>query len=915
MADTTSGIAERMVGRRRELEILSSAFANARAGAATLVRVRGATGTGKTTLLDAFARSVGDRAEVLRGTCRRPGRSGLERAVEGLLPDAEGRYGTPVALLSRRLGRRLADVAATRPAVLVLDDFHHCDDASVRVLAHQAHRGAELPLLLVVAQRPADLPVWPPLALSPGDVATIDLAELDEADVAGWAAARWQVAPEPGFAAALAGLTGGNPALLAEVCGMLRTEGFDPDSRGAARARVLAPPARARLVERVFAGRPEHVRRVAEAAAVFGRPDVELAAMLGGVPEPLVVDAIRVLAAEHQLTADGREFASPAVRDAVLAGVPERRLAPLRLTAARLLNDRGRSAEDVGEHLIGRRLLPERWMRDVLAEAARTAERAGRAGDAARYLGVLVAESPQDMPVRIEYARLVGVRDPLAAYATLAGTAELAADPRSRARISLQLAKAALTAREPAEATRLLTTALDQLDAEPAAETDRGLRTELEAALLLVAFEQPGTLGVLGGRLAGMSGLGGQTPPETGVLALASLAHMVAGTHRELAVSCARRALERPAPAVRWSCSLAAYVLYVADEVDEAVRASVDLAPDPQRDDAGWPEVMALTAHSWLTCGAGDLARALSDATAAVRIAEREDRPELATAPLVSQTLILLQQGDVGGAAQAMARAEAEGPDRVVLRFPHHLLARARLCELDGDLEGALGHLRRCGEWLREEGAGNPLFVPWWLDGARVLVRLGRRAEALELVEHGEELARRWETTSARGLALLGRGITAEGGAAVDGLVVAAEVLGGTSASWYLTEAETLLGQALLRAGDHPGARRHYRAAVDLSVRSGFWGRAEEARAGVTAAGGRNYPVTGNVTDVLTVGERRVGELAATGATNRDIADTLLLALRTVEIHLTSVYRKLGVVGRAQLQERFPAGLLAETVQ
>jgi DNA-binding CsgD family transcriptional regulator len=79
----------------------------------------------------------------------------------------------------------------------------------------------------------------------------------------------------------------------------------------------------------------------------------------------------------------------------------------------------------------------------------------------------------------------------------------------------------------------------------------------------------------------------------------------------------------------------------------------------------------------------------------------------------------------------------------------------------------------------------------------------------------------------------------------------------------------------------------------------------------VTASGGRNYAVTGNVTDVLTVGERRVGDLAAAGATNREIADRLLLALRTVEIHLTSVYRKLGVNGRAHLQERFSRGLLA----
>ncbi|NBH05259.1 helix-turn-helix transcriptional regulator, partial [Amycolatopsis sp. SID8362] len=281
------------------------------------------------------------------------------------------------------------------------------------------------------------------------------------------------------------------------------------------------------------------------------------------------------------------------------------------------------------------------------------------------------------------------------------------------------------------------------------------------------------------------------------------------------------------------------------------------------------------------------------------------------TAPLVVQALVLLQQGDIDGAAAAMARADRGGPDGSVLRFPFHFLARGRLAEARGDLDGALAHLDRCGAALRAEGCANPLFVPWWLDAARVLVRLGRRAEAADLVAHGGELARAWGSAAARGMALLGHGLVAEGDAAVGKLREAVEVLGGTAASWYLTEAETALGQALLRGGDHQGARRAFRSAVDLSVRSGFWSRAEEAQAGVTAAGGRNYPVTGSVTDVLTLGERRVGELAATGATNRTIADALQLAVRTVEIHLTSVYRKLGVTGRTQLQERFPGGLLA----
>jgi DNA-binding CsgD family transcriptional regulator len=55
-------------------------------------------------------------------------------------------------------------------------------------------------------------------------------------------------------------------------------------------------------------------------------------------------------------------------------------------------------------------------------------------------------------------------------------------------------------------------------------------------------------------------------------------------------------------------------------------------------------------------------------------------------------------------------------------------------------------------------------------------------------------------------------------------------------------------------------------------------------------------------TDTLTQSERRVAELATAGATNREIAARLLITVRTVETHLTSLYRKLGVAGRTALR-------------
>ena len=56
----------------------------------------------------------------------------------------------------------------------------------------------------------------------------------------------------------------------------------------------------------------------------------------------------------------------------------------------------------------------------------------------------------------------------------------------------------------------------------------------------------------------------------------------------------------------------------------------------------------------------------------------------------------------------------------------------------------------------------------------------------------------------------------------------------------------------------------------------------------------------------LTGTERRVAELIAAGATNRDAAAELFVSVRTIETHVAAIYRKLGVRSRAELARRLP---------
>ena len=63
----------------------------------------------------------------------------------------------------------------------------------------------------------------------------------------------------------------------------------------------------------------------------------------------------------------------------------------------------------------------------------------------------------------------------------------------------------------------------------------------------------------------------------------------------------------------------------------------------------------------------------------------------------------------------------------------------------------------------------------------------------------------------------------------------------------------------------------------------------------------RRSAVTGP--DSLTPTERRVAELAASGLTNRQVAEALFVTVKTVETHLARVYQKLGIGTRAELRQ------------
>ena len=108
-------------------------------------------------------------------------------------------------------------------------------------------------------------------------------------------------------------------------------------------------------------------------------------------------------------------------------------------------------------------------------------------------------------------------------------------------------------------------------------------------------------------------------------------------------------------------------------------------------------------------------------------------------------------------------------------------------------------------------------------------------------------------------------------------------------------------GGRLRRARRRADARAPLRAALATFESLGAQPWAERARSELSAAGGRVRAPVATLTAALTPQELQVALLVADGATNRDAATRLFLSAKTIEAHLSSVYRKLGLRSRAQL--------------
>ena len=262
----------------------------------------------------------------------------------------------------------------------------------------------------------------------------------------------------------------------------------------------------------------------------------------------------------------------------------------------------------------------------------------------------------------------------------------------------------------------------------------------------------------------------------------------------------------------------------------------------------------------------------------------------------------LLEQGEADEAARVIDQggfAEQLPLDQVHLVW--FRLHRGRVRIETGSPERGVDELLQVGETVRLIPFDNPGTAPWRSWAAEGLRLLDRNDEARALAANELALARRWGDPHTIGASLRVLGLI-EGKAGIGLLREAVEVLAGSQARLEYARALVDLGAALRRENRRTEARQRLREGVDLALRLGAFRLAGRANEEIAATGARPRKVLQTGLDALTTSERRVAQLAADGMGNKEIAQTLFITIKTVEVHLSHAYRKLEIRSRAQLQ-------------
>jgi DNA-binding NarL/FixJ family response regulator len=873
-----------------------------------MLEVRGEPGIGKTRLLAELTRRARDHGFlVLTGQSTEQVQEtpygAIGQALDGHVQNADLTraqraalevvcpHGTvPAPVDSYRVDRAvraaLETLAKASGLVLVLDDLHWADDATLGLVAHLLRHPPVAPILMVVAYRPAQVPARVTAAIdhatSVGRVDRIELAPLSVDEVAELLGAD----TSRSRAETLHRRSGGNPFYL----GLLTRDG---DTSLADEINRLSPLTRE--VARAAAVAGEDFEPGLVAAVVDG---VSTRETLAALDDLLARDLVRVERDERRL-----RFRHPLVRDAAyLGGDDEWRVAAHRRVAVELAN-RHAPAVVRADHIA---LSAAKGDLDAVRTLVRAATVRMPEDPAAAARWLRVARNllpPGETALRQQVITMAGQAFALngdlteSSEALGEALAEIT-DPQSRVDTAVQYAT---VARLLGRYTDARTTLRTELDTAP--EGINTARIKLELTLINVVR--------------------GEIDHETDLIddVLASARR----SRDALLEACARTARA-------WSLYMAGDVARANHSCDTA-KALLDGVPDGEL--ASWIEPVF-----WLSQAERFLDRfddSLRHADRGIALARATGRNFVLTSLLSQRALLLRWLGRFDDASRAAA--DATEVARLIhsdARLGAALQMWSRIRLLAGDPADAVH--------LAEQAVGTGGEPDWWQRNARKSLllaltetdRVDRMADVLAILG-GPELATIVPANRPLDYEELVRADLTTGNLArAREWAEAAERFARPELPSRIGLAHLAWAQVAATEGDHVTARQRARDAVVAFGRQG--NQFEVARAYLV--GGRAAATAGDSADAisqleraaalfttcaapnmaaqavrelrqlgrrsagsatLTPREQEIADLVAGGATNRQIAEKLVISERTVGTHLSRIYAKLGISSRAAL--------------
>ena len=819
-------------------------------------------------------------------------------------------------------------LAQRAPLLIAVDDLQWADEPSLRFVLHLARRLEGLPVLLVVTVRgprsggDTERVLIAELTAAPG-VTVLRPAALGERACAELVRGALGRDPPPEFQRVCRELTGGNPLLLGALLASLAAEGAEGAGADVAHLRRLTPAAVSRRVLLQLGRMPAGALAAARAVAVLGTAATAArAGRLAGLDADGCARALASLMADGIIEGDrALRYVHPLVRSVVYQDLAP----PLRqrwhARAARLLDADGAPAGEVTVHLLAAGPAGDSWVVARLRAAAADARTRG-APDIARLCLERALAEPPPARARPEVLAELGLAEVRAAPAVAAGHLAEALrmsrpekmTVRGLARqvpVALALSEALALCGRFADGVAVLEATLADCEREVAAGRTGSPEvgqlgadvTSLEAALLHTArwdlgtrpvTRRPAGAAAAASRPAASRSTRGCTRPSpsswprpgstaTGPWPTPGRpSRPCPGSSRSPPPRCPRRS---------WCCCSPTWPTRPARGPGPGWRW-------PRTGAGRWRRRWARRWRRWSRCTGARWARPPPTGSrpwlAPAMCGSPRSRPRSWSPPWPPATSFAAAQAVLTG----RGLAGELGPTWPFVVVRH---ARGALHAAAGQHAAAAADLLAAGHLAERWGISNPAMMAWRSDAALSLSALGDARTAVALCDTEVALARRWGAGRALGIALRAAGLVAGGDRGLELLTEAVAVLRPSPAPLELARALIDLGAAHRRAGSRAVARDLLREGLDIAHGLGSAELAARARAELVIAGGRPRRDAVRGRDALTPSELRVAQLAAAGQTNRQIAQTLFVTLRTVENHLTSSYAKLGISSRPQL--------------